>query len=153
MIIKTVLHFVRRWRSWKTVFLKGNDRKEHIMIRRLLKNVLGENFTENNAKLATVNFGVILLMFVLSGIMLLFLPEQISILHMGETYYPIPSVLGVWLFPIIALIVNLLFIRQNRLTKMNSGVFVILLAVMMFSYVNMMWRLCLERLPYETYLM
>lgn len=57
---------------------------------------------------------------------------------MGETYYPIPSVLGVWLFPIIALIVNLLFIRQNRLTKMNSGVFVILLAVMMFSYVNMM---------------
>ena len=38
------------------------------MIRRLLKNVLGENFTENNAKLATVNFGVILLMFVLSGI-------------------------------------------------------------------------------------
>ena len=77
-------------------------------------------------------------MFVLSGIMLLFLPEQISILHMGETYYPIPSVLGVWLFPIISLIVNLLFIRQNRLTKMNSGVFVILLAVMMFSYVNMM---------------
>ena len=72
------------------------------MIRRLLKNVLGENFTENNAKLATVNFGVILLMFVPSGIMLLFLPEQISILHMGETYYPIPSVLGVWLFPIIA---------------------------------------------------
>ena len=108
------------------------------MIRRLLKNVLGENFTENNAKLATVNFGVILLMFVLSGIMLFFLPEQISILHMGETYYPIPSVLGVWLFPIIALIVKLLFIRQNRLTKMNSGVFVILLAVMMFSYVNMM---------------
>ena len=108
------------------------------MIRRLLKNVLGENFTENNAKLATVNFGVILLMFVLSGIMLLFLPEQISILHMGEAYYPIPSVLGVWLFPIIALIVKLLFIRQNRLTKMNSGVFVILLAVMMFSYVNMM---------------
>ena len=53
------------------------------MIRRLLKNVLGENFTENNAKLATVNFGVILLMFVLSGIMLLFLPEQISMLHMG----------------------------------------------------------------------
>lgn len=42
------------------------------MIRRLLKNVLGENFTENNAKLATVNLGVILLMFVLSGIMLFF---------------------------------------------------------------------------------
>ena len=108
------------------------------MIRRLLKSILGENFTENNAKLAAVNFGIILLMFVLSGIMLFFLPEQKSILHSGTTYNPVPSVLGVWLFPVIALIVNLLFIRQNRLTKMNSGVFVILLAVMMFSYVNMM---------------
>ena len=65
------------------------------MIRRLLKSILGENFTENNAKLAAVNFGIILLMFVLSGIMLFFLPEQISILHSGTTYYPVPSVLGV----------------------------------------------------------
>ena len=47
------------------------------MIRKLLKNLLGENFTENNAKLATVNFAIILLMFLLSGIMLFFLPEQI----------------------------------------------------------------------------
>ncbi len=94
------------------------------MIRRLLKSILGENFTENNAKLAAVNFGIILLMFVLSGIMLFFLPEQISILHSGTTYYP--------------LIVNLLFIRQNRLSKMNSAIFVILLAAMMVSYINMM---------------
>ena len=57
------------------------------MIRKLLKNLLGENFTENNAKLATVNFAIILLMFLLSGIMLFFLPEQISILHTGDTYY------------------------------------------------------------------
>ena len=49
------------------------------MIRKLLKNLLGENFTENNAKLATVNFAIVLLMFLLSGIMLFFLPEQISI--------------------------------------------------------------------------
>ncbi len=108
------------------------------MIRRLLKSILGENFTENNAKLAAVNFGIILLMFVLSGIMLFFLPEQISILHSGTTYYPVPSVLGVWLFPVIALIVNLLFIWQNRLSKMNSAIFVILLAAMMVSYINMM---------------
>ena len=57
------------------------------MIRKFLKNILGENFTENNAKLATVNFVIILLMFLLSGIMLFFLPEQISILHTGDTYY------------------------------------------------------------------
>ena len=31
------------------------------MIRKMLKNILGENFTENNAKLASVNFAIILL--------------------------------------------------------------------------------------------
>ena len=45
------------------------------MIRKFLKNILGENFTENNAKLASVNFAIILLMFVLSAVMLFFLPE------------------------------------------------------------------------------
>ena len=35
------------------------------MIRQLLKKLLGENFTENNAKLETVNFAIILLMFLL----------------------------------------------------------------------------------------
>lgn len=101
------------------------------MIRKLLKNLLGENFTENNAKLATVNFAIILLMFLLSGIMLFFLPEQISILHTGDTYYPLPSVLAVWLLPIIALVINIGFIKQKRLSKMNSIVFAVLLVIMM----------------------
>ena len=108
------------------------------MIRKLLKNLLGENFTENNAKLATVNFAIILLMFLLSGIMLFFLPEQISILHTGDTYYPLPSVLAVWLLPIIALVINIGFIKQKRLSKMkmNSIVFVVLLVIMMASYIS-----------------
>lgn len=106
------------------------------MIRKILKNILGESFTENNAKLATANFAIILLMFVLSGIMLLFLPDQISILHTGDTYYPLPSVLAVWIFPLIALIINVGFIKQNRLSKMNTLVFVIFLVAMMVSYLT-----------------
>ena len=35
------------------------------MIRKMLKSLLGENFTENNAKLASVNFAIVLLMFLL----------------------------------------------------------------------------------------
>ena len=102
------------------------------MIRKFLKNILGEN----NAKLASVNFAIILLMFVLSGVMLFFLPEQISILHTGDTYYPLPSALAVWFLPIIALIVNIGFIKQKRLSKMNSFVFAILLVVMLGSYIS-----------------
>lgn len=104
------------------------------MIHKVLKNLLGENYTENNEKLAALNFLIVLLMFVISGIMLLFLPPEISILHSGDTYYPLPSVLAVWLFPLISLLVNVLLIKQKRLSKMNSAIFVLLFVVMMVGY-------------------
>lgn len=106
------------------------------MIRKLIRNILGENYTKNNEKLARVNFGIILLMFLVSGIMLLFLPEQIPILHNGATEYPIPTTLGVWLFPIIALVINISFIKQNRLSKMNSIIFAVLLVAMTAFYIS-----------------
>ena len=77
-------------------------------------------------------------MFVISGVMLFFLPDQIPILHNGATDYPVPSVLGVWLFPIIALIINITFIKQNRLSKMNSAILGILLIVMLMFYFSVM---------------
>ena len=107
------------------------------MIRKMLKNILGKNFTKNNAKLASVNFGIILFMFLFSGMMLFFLPEEIPILHNGATEYPIPTILGVWLFPIIALIINMSFIKQNRLTKVNSIIFAVLLVVMVAFYISL----------------
>ena len=64
------------------------------MIKKILKDVLGENFTENNEKYAKINFIIVILMFLVSAIMLFFLPEKINILHNGGTYYPIPSILG-----------------------------------------------------------
>lgn len=71
------------------------------MIKKILKDVLGENFTENNEKYAKINFIIVILMFLVSAIMLFFLPEKINILHNGDTYYPIPSILGIWLVPVI----------------------------------------------------
>ena len=106
------------------------------MIRKMMRNLLGESYTEMNGNLAIVNFGIILIMFIVSGIMLLFLPEQISILHMGNTYYPLPSALAVWLLPLIALLINIGFIKQNRLSKVNTAVFVILLIAMTATYIS-----------------
>lgn len=108
------------------------------MIRKRLKKILGENSTKNNAKLASVNFGIVLFMFLFSGIMTFFLPEEIPILHNGATEYPIPTMLGVWFFPIVALIINISFIKQNRLTKMNSIIFAVLLVVMIVFYISLM---------------
>ena len=106
------------------------------MIRKMMRNLFGESYTESNGKLAIVNFGIILIMFIVSGIMLLFLPEQISILQMGNTYYPLPSALAVWLLPLIALLINIGFIKQNRLSKVNTAVFVILLIAMTATYIS-----------------
>lgn len=104
------------------------------MIRNALKKLLGGNYTENNEKLAILNFAIVILMFVVSGIMLFVLPPEISILQSGGTYYPIPSVLGVWLFPVISLLINMLLIKQKRLSKMNTVIFALLFVVMMAAY-------------------
>ncbi len=105
---------------------------------KLLKRMLGENFTANSKKYGKINFAIVLCMFVVSAIMLLFLPSQLPILHNGATEYPVPSVLGVWIIPVIALIVNLSFIKQNRLSKMNSIFFGIAFVAMTVYYITLM---------------
>lgn len=108
------------------------------MIRYFLKNLLGDSFNESNEKYAKINFGIIILMFVVSAIMLFFLPSEIDILHSGDTNYPIPSVLGVWLVPIIALLLNFSFIKQKRLSSLNSIIMAVLLIGSTIYYFTLM---------------
>lgn len=108
------------------------------MIRNLLKTFLGDRFNENNEKYQKINFGIIILMFVVSAIMLFFLPGEIDILHSGGTNYPIPSILGVWLIPIIALLLNFSLIRQKRLSPLSSVIMAILLVGSTVYYFTLM---------------
>ena len=108
------------------------------MIRNFLKNFLGDSFNECNEKYAKINFGIIILMFLVSAIMLFFLPSEIDILHSGDTNYPIPSVLGVWLVPIIALLLNFSFIKQKRLSSLNSIIMALLLVGSTIYYFTLM---------------
>ena len=107
------------------------------MIRNFLK-FLGDSFNESNEKYAKINFGIIILMFLVSAIMLFFLPSEIDILHSGDTNYPIPSVLGVWLVPIIALLLNFSFIKQKRLSSLNSIIMALLLVGSTIYYFTLM---------------
>ena len=97
------------------------------MIRKLLKNLLGNDFTESNERYAKINFTIIFLMFIISAIMLLFLPEQLPIIHEGAKTYNVPSILGVWLFPVLALVINL---------SINSIAFGIIAIIMTVFYIN-----------------
>ena len=106
------------------------------MIRQLLKNLLGNDFTESNERYAKINFTIIFLMFIISAIMLLFLPEQLPIIHEGAKTYNVPSILGVWLFPVLALVINLSFIKQKRLSPINSIAFGIIAIIMTVFYIN-----------------
>ena len=103
------------------------------MIRNFLKNFLGDSFNESNEKYAKINFGIIILMFLVSAIMLFFLPSEIDILHSGDTNYPIPSVLGVWL-----LLLNFSFIKQKRLSSLNSIIMALLLVGSTIYYFTLM---------------
>jgi hypothetical protein len=120
------------------VITKEHKLEEGNMIRNLLNNLMGDKYTESNEKYAKINFAIVILMFVISAVMLFFLPEQLPILHSGDTEYPIPSYLGVWLIPIIALFVNITFIKQNRLSKMNSMLFGVALIGMTVYYITLM---------------
>ena len=103
------------------------------MIKKILKDVLGENFTENNEKYAKINF----IIFLVSAIMLFFLPEKINILHNGDTYYPIPSILGIWLVPVISLVLNFTFIKQKKLSSLNSIIMGLLLIGSTIYYITL----------------
>ena len=105
------------------------------MIKKILKDVLGENFTENNEKYAKINFIIVILMFLVSAIMLFFLPEKINILHNGDTYYPIPSILGIWL--VISLVLNFTFIKQKKLSSLNSIIMGLLLIGSTIYYITL----------------
>lgn len=109
------------------------------MIKKILKDVLGENFTENNEKYAKINFIIVILilMFLVSAIMLFFLPEKINILHNGDTYYPIPSILGIWLVPVISLVLNFTFIKQKKLSSLNSIIMGLLLIGSTIYYITL----------------
>jgi hypothetical protein len=107
------------------------------MIRGLLKKLLGKSYTENNEKYIKISFAINILMFIISAVMLFFLPEQIPILHEGAKNYNVPSILGVWLFPILALVIIFSLIKQNRLSKLNTAIFGILCIAVTVYYISM----------------
>ena len=66
------------------------------MIRSLTRKLFGKQLTSHNGRLAAVNFGIIVLMFLCSAILLPFLPPELSILHNGDTQYPLPGCCRWW---------------------------------------------------------
>lgn len=108
------------------------------MIKKILFRIMNLNYTENDSKYAKLNFGLVGAMFLISAIMLLFLPDQISILHTGDIYYPLPSIIGIWLIPIFCLSLNFVFIMRKRATAFNSIVMAILLIASTAYYVTLM---------------
>ena len=102
----------------------------------MARKLFGEQLTSHNGRLAAVNFGIIVLMFLCSAILLPFLPPELSILHNGDTQYPLPSALAVWLLPLVALVLNVGFILQKQLSPMNTLVFVLLFFAMLGTYLS-----------------
>lgn len=82
------------------------------MIKKILKDVLEKILLRIMKSMLK---SILLLLFLCFGFRnyVIFLPEKINILHNGDTYYPIPSILGIWLVPVISLVLNFTFIKQK----------------------------------------
>lgn len=104
------------------------------MIREIIKKVLGENLSKQNKKYVKVNVVTIILMFIVSFAMLFFLPKEIPIIHEGSINYPIPTILGIWLVPVIASVMNFTFIKQKRMNIINSILLIAMLILSTYYY-------------------
>ena len=109
------------------------------MLRKLLKKLLGENFTENNLKLLKINYLIIILLFIFSGVMLKFVPSEIPMQWNadGSVNYSLPSIIGIWLGPVILLVVNLSLTKQKRINILNTAVIVCVSIVIAGLYLSL----------------
>lgn len=116
-----------------------SENKEDTMIRKFLRNMLGEDFTHNNQTLMIVNYGIIIALFVFSAIMLRYLPKEIPMQWNsdGSVNYSLPSVIGVWMPPAIMLVVNFFMIKQERINVITTGAYLIAFLLVVIYYIAM----------------
>ena len=91
-----------------------------MFIRKFLKKILGENLTKDNERYATYNLAIILVSFCAFFSLLFFLPETIS-------------VIGVFIPPVVIIIMELTFAVQKRINKFNTFLLGII-AIGSFAY-------------------
>ncbi len=105
------------------------------MLTKLLKSLLGDSYSEQNAQVVVRNLGISLLMFIIAAIMLLFLPSRIPMQWKadGSVSYTLPSVVGVWTFPGVSLLVNLNWLRKDNFQK-NTTIILALIALAMCAF-------------------
>lgn len=91
------------------------------MLRKLLKDVY-EKYGVDSKKLIRINFMVIIIMFLFAAIMLPFLPKEIPMQWSfdGTVSYTLPKILGVWLFPLIGLLLNLRLMMKKNINLQNT---------------------------------
>lgn len=132
---------VRLARAGKDDFVNrfGEDFKMRgFDMQKLVKQILGVNLNKEQASLATINLGVTLVMFLVAGAMLFFLPEQMSFWSSNGVDYTVPSVFGVWALPLLALVFNIILILQKRMSRVHCFMFLGYLVIMVVAYAMMM---------------
>ncbi len=108
------------------------------MIRKLLKNMLGDGLTQENDKYQKINYFIIVISFVAFGCLYFFLPEQIPVLHQGDKLIYIPSLLGVFLAPALLAVINFTLVIQKRVNKFNTILLGVVSAAVFVYYLTML---------------
>lgn len=93
---------------------------------KILKSLFGEELSKKDLKLLKINYLIIILLFIFSGVMLKFIPADMPMQwgQNGSVNYTLPSIIGVWIAPIILFVVNLSFKSQKKINVLNTIILV-----------------------------
>ncbi|MCD3218126.1 DUF1648 domain-containing protein [Clostridium botulinum C] len=108
------------------------------MIKKLLKQYLGENYSNNNMNLFIFNIILVICTFVFSAIMIKFLPHKMPMQwdSNGDVTYTLPSSIAAFIYPVLLLFVNLIFLKQKRINLITSAAFIIISMVVAIYYLK-----------------
>lgn len=107
------------------------------MLRNMIRNNISNQDGDSGEKYFKYNLVVVVIMYIVSAVFLFKLPSTIPIMHDGAKDIYIHSYIGVFLIPSIALIINVLLVKQKRLLFFHTILFVVGLFGMMIYYLTL----------------
>lgn len=108
-----------------------------MIIRSLLKKMVSDSEGEEQKKYFNYNIIIILVSFIAFFGIYFFLPDQIPVLHEGSKSILLPKLLGCLLPPVFMIGVNLTFVLQRRISKLNTIILGIIFIASFIYYVTL----------------
>jgi len=108
------------------------------MIRKILSKYLKENDSNSTSKYLIFNSLMCLFIIIASLAIYKYLPSTIPIMHQGAKDIYVAKEVGIWMLPIVSIILNVILYIQKRINVISSLVMAALAIFTVYTYVAML---------------